>query len=81
VEATTMSDMTTRQQLLESADRHEHELERALLDLKQAAQRPFDAVAGVKNHIAQHPVPWVIGCVLIGVWLGGAFRAPARGAE
>ena len=69
-----MSDMTTRQQLLESADRHEHELEWALLDLKHAAQRPFEAVTGVRSNVAQHPVPWLIGFVLIGVWLGGAFR-------
>jgi hypothetical protein len=78
---TTMSDMPTRQQLLESADRHEHELERALLDLKEAAQRPFEVVVGVKNHIAQHPLPWVIGSLLVGIWLGGAFQPSKRGGR
>ena len=57
------------------------QLERALLDLKQAAQRPFDAVLGVKNHVAQHPIPWLIGSLLIGVWLSGALSAPRRGRE
>jgi hypothetical protein len=76
-----MSDMVTRQQLLASADRHEHELERALLDLKQAAQRPFDAVLGVKHHVAQHPIPWLIGSLLIGVWLSGALPTARRGRE
>ena len=61
-----MSDMETRQQLLASAERHEQELEKALVDLKHAVQRPF----AIGDHIREHPLPWLIGSLLIGLWLG-----------
>ena len=65
-----MSDMETRQQMLEVAARHEEELERAIGDLKQAAHRPFEVSERVRAHITAHPIPWLIGSVLIGLWLG-----------
>jgi hypothetical protein len=61
-----MSDMETRDELLASAARHEHELEQALTDLKVAVHRPF----AIGERIAENPVPWLIGSVLIGLWLG-----------
>jgi len=60
-----MSDVETRQELLTSAAHHEEELEQALVDLKHAV-RPF----AIGDRVGQHPVPWLIGAVLIGVWLG-----------
>lgn len=65
-----MSDMETRQQLLETAARHEQELERAIGDLKHAVHRPFEAGERVREHITAHPIPWLVGSVLIGLWLG-----------
>ncbi len=67
-----MSDMEARQRLLASAERHEQELEDALGDLKQAVQRPF----AIADHIRQHPLPWLVGCLMIGLWLGN--RANGR---
>jgi hypothetical protein len=61
-----MSDMDTRQELLAAAAIHEQELERALVDLKQAVKRPFR----LGDRIAQHPLPWLFGSLLIGLWLG-----------
>lgn len=61
-----MSDMETRQELLASAARHEQELERALVDLRRVVRRPFK----IGERIGQHPLPWLIGAALIGLWLG-----------
>jgi len=63
--------METRQQLLESVARDEQELERAIGDLKQAVQRPFEVGERVRAHISAHPIPWLVGGLLIGLWLGG----------
>lgn len=46
-----MSDMETRQQLLASTERHERELERALVDLKHVVQRPF----ALGDQLGEHP--------------------------
>lgn len=61
-----MSDMEARQELLASAAQHEQELEQALTDLKVAVQRPF----AIGDRIAENPLPWLIGGLLIGLWLG-----------
>jgi hypothetical protein len=61
-----MSDMEARQELLASAARHEQELEQALDDIKVAVHRPF----AVAERIAENPWPWLIGSLLIGLWLG-----------
>jgi len=65
-----MSDMETRQQLLETAARHEDELEQAIGDFKQAVHRPFAIGEHVHAHISAHPIPWLVGSLLIGLWLG-----------
>jgi len=65
-----MSDMQTREQLLASAESDEEELEKALVDLKRAVQRPFAIRSRVAEHIGAHLVPWLAASVLIGVWLG-----------
>jgi hypothetical protein len=63
--------MTTeerRAELLESVARHERELDRAVADFKEAVRRP--PLARVRSHIADHPLPWIVGALLIGCWLG-----------
>jgi hypothetical protein len=65
-----MSDLETRRQLLQAAARDEHELERAIGDLKRAVRRPFDVGARLRAHIHAHPVAWLIGSLLLGLWLG-----------
>ena len=61
-----MTDVEVRQELVASAARHEQELERALTDLKEAVHRPF----AIADRIAEKPLPWLIGSLLIGLWLG-----------
>jgi hypothetical protein len=66
-----MNDVVTspgqaREEMLAAAARHEEELERALVDLKHAVKRPF----AIGERLAQHPLPWLIGAVLVGLWLG-----------
>lgn len=61
-----MSDMETRQELLVAAARHERELERAVVDLKQAVRRPF----AIGERVGQNPLPWLFGALLVGLWLG-----------
>jgi len=65
-----MSDMETRQQLLEATERDEAELDRAIDELKQVVHRPFELTERVQAHITAHPIPWLIGGVLVGLWLG-----------
>lgn len=61
-----MSDMEARQELLAAAARHEQELERAVVELKHAVRRPF----AIGEHVARHPLPWLFGAALVGLWLG-----------
>jgi hypothetical protein len=65
-----MSDLPTRQQLLASAARDEEALEKALVDVRRAVQRPLAIGSRVTEHISAHPVPWLAAAVCIGLWLG-----------
>jgi hypothetical protein len=65
-----MSDMRTRAQLLASTERDEEDLEKALVELKRAVQRPFAIGNQVGALIGAHPVPWLTAGVLVGLWLG-----------
>jgi hypothetical protein len=65
-----MSDPETRRQLLQTVDRDEAELERALVDLKRAAARPFAIGTQLREHVVAHPLPWLAAALLVGVWLG-----------
>lgn len=63
--------MTTeerRAEILESVARHERELDRAVADLKEAVRRPV--LARLRHQIADHPTPWIVGALLLGLWLG-----------
>jgi hypothetical protein len=61
-----MSDEEIREELVASAERSERELQVAIEDLKQAVKQPF----GIGERIAEHPLPWMVGGVLVGLWLG-----------
>ena len=65
-----MTDVERRDELLESVDRHEAELEDALNDFKQAVRRPFAVMDQVGDRIAGRPLPWLLSSMLIGLWLG-----------
>jgi len=69
-----MSDLETRQQLLAAAERHEQELEHALVDLERAVWRPFALGEQLGERISTHPVPWLLATVLVGFWLGSRSR-------
>lgn len=55
-----------RQVLLEQVERDEQELSRAVDDLKDVVSRPLKIV----ERVAEAPAPWVLGGILIGLWLG-----------
>jgi hypothetical protein len=69
-----MSDLETRQQLLAAAERHEQELEHALVDLERAVKRPFALGEQLGKRIGTHPWPWLLASVLTGLWLGSRNR-------
>jgi hypothetical protein len=63
--------MTTeerRAELLDAVARHEHDLDRAVADLKDAVRRPL--VTRVRGQISDHPLPWILSALLVGCWLG-----------
>lgn len=65
-----MNDVQTRDALVSSLERDEEELEQALGELKLAVRRPFAVGEHVARHIGEHPLPWLAGALLIGLWLG-----------
>lgn len=65
-----MNDVQVREAIVSSLERHEEELEQALDELKQAVQRPFAIGDRVAEHIGEHPLSWLAGALLIGLWLG-----------
>lgn len=65
-----MSDNGRRQALVATAARDELELQQALADLKRAVRRPFEVGAHVRERLGAHPLPFLLGSVLVGLWLG-----------
>jgi hypothetical protein len=63
-----MTSEERRAELLESVARHERELDRAVADFKEAVRRPV--LVRLRGQIAEHPLPWIVGALLIGCWLG-----------
>lgn len=55
-----------REALRALIERDEGELRRAVQDFREAVRRPL----GLADRIATHPVPWICGGLLIGIWLG-----------
>jgi hypothetical protein len=59
-----------REQLLRSIERDREDMHRALDDLRGAA-RTFSP----RDRIVAHPLPWMLGGLLFGLWLGSRRRA------
>lgn len=45
---------------------HKQELQEAVAKLRVAAKRPLGLADGIRDH----PLPWLAGGLLIGLWLG-----------
>ena len=61
-----MSEAQARAELEAAVERDEQELQRAIGDLKDAVQRPFE----IGEKLAAWSVPVIVGGVLFGIWLG-----------
>ncbi len=59
-----------REELLQSIERDEEELRDAVHDLTGAARSRLD----VGEWIREAPLAWLVGGVLLGVWLGTSVR-------
>jgi ElaB/YqjD/DUF883 family membrane-anchored ribosome-binding protein len=55
-----------RAELKRKAELHQQKLERAVQNLKEAAQRSV----AIGPTIAQHPWHWMAGALAVGLWLG-----------
>jgi hypothetical protein len=55
-----------REQLTQSIERCQKEVNVAMHELTDAAGSKLD----VSTHIKQFPLTWVIGAFLVGIWLG-----------
>jgi hypothetical protein len=64
------SDNGERRALIASVESHERELEAALGDLRVAVHRQFAVGEQLGEQLSEHPLPWLIGAVLAGLWLG-----------
>jgi hypothetical protein len=65
-----MNGEAKREELLRKVDADEHELQVAVADLEEAVRRPLAITEQIGGRIAEHPVAWLMGSVLFGVWLG-----------
>lgn len=59
-----------RQALIASVESHERDLEAALGELRVAVRHQFDLGEQLGEQLSEHPLPWLIGAVLAGLWLG-----------
>lgn len=61
-----MSEEEQREALRQSIEEKEAELRVAVDDLTHAVKRELT----VGKRVAEHPLPWLAGAFLLGVWLG-----------
>ncbi len=73
-----MNGVQTREELVAAAERDEAEVERALVDLKRAVQRPFAVSDHIGEQLAGHPLSWLGASLLIGLWMGGRGNGHGR---
>lgn len=52
--------------LEERLRRHDEQFHQAVAKLKRAAKQPI----GLADRIRNHPLPWLAGGLLIGLWVG-----------
>jgi hypothetical protein len=62
---------TQREELLQSIERDEEEVRVAVQELAEVAGAKLD----VGERIKEHPLMWVAGAFLVGVWLGNRRRS------
>jgi hypothetical protein len=55
-----------REALKQSIERDEAELREAVDELTHAVRRELT----IGRHIAEHPMPWLLGAFVFGIWLG-----------
>jgi hypothetical protein len=63
-----------RQELLRSIERDRAEMRRAVDDLRRAARK-----LSPRDRMVSHPMPWILGALLLGVWLGNRKHSRLRG--
>ena len=61
-----MASPQEREVLRQSLEQHKQELRLAVVDLGVAARSWTDPAESIR----QHPVPWLVGAFLVGLWLG-----------
>lgn len=67
-----------RDNLLQSIERDQQEVRLAVQELTGAAQSSLD----VRERIKEFPLTWVVGALLVGMWLGsGDGRAEVTGTR
>ena len=64
------SELDEREALRESIEDNEAELLDAVVELKAAVTRQIQ----LRERIAQHPIPWMAGGFLVGLWLSSRRR-------
>jgi hypothetical protein len=70
VDATPTSELDEREALRESFEENKAELVDAVAELKAAVTSQFR----LRDRIAEHPIPWVVGGFLVGLWLSSRRR-------
>lgn len=65
VEVTPDADVDEREVLLQAIEEDKAELLDAVDELKAAVSNQFQ----LREQIAEHPVPWLVGGFLLGLWL------------
>ena len=55
-----------REDLLQSVERDQRQLQQALQELREAVAHPL----GIDRQISRHPLPWIFSGFLIGLWFG-----------
>ncbi len=66
VESATGSELDEREALRLSIEEDKAELLDAVDELKAAVQSHFQ----LRERIVEHPIPWLVGGFLLGLWLG-----------
>lgn len=65
--------MQQREEILGEIERDQEEVRAAVQELTRAARETFS----LTDHIREHPMVWLAGGFLVGLWLGHRSR-PAR---
>jgi hypothetical protein len=70
VDATLTNELDEREALRQSIEENKAELVDAVDELKAAVTSQFQ----LRSRIAEHPIPWMVGGFLVGLWLSSRRR-------